>query len=149
MAVTITNAFNTGRDVSVVVMHPLAPSGRLDFDIITDFDAKVQHHDIKIMGLDGYSRTKHVPDNGMLSFTIERTDPTMDAFCWALWRAFKDQGRLADGRVFQYVKEIDGSTTTTEYSGVAFKTDDLGAYRKDQQVTQKLTGTFMDARVVA
>ena len=149
MAVNITNAFNTGRDVSVVLMHPLAPGGRLDFEIVTDFDAKVSYHDIKITGLDGYTRTKHVPDQGMISFTVERNNAVMDAFCWTLWRSYKDSGRLPDGKIYQYVRELDGSTTTTEYNGVAFKVDDLGSFKKDSQVTQKLTGTFMDARVVA
>ena len=149
MAVVINNQFNTGRDVSVVILHPLAAGGRLDLTIVTDFDAKVMYHDIKITGLDGYTRTKHVPDQGTLSFSIERTDPVVDAFCWKLFRSYKDTGRLPDGRVFQYVAELDGSVTTTEYAGVAFKVDEIGQYRKDQQVTQKLTGTFMDARVVA
>ena len=149
MAVTINNQFNTGRDASVVLMHPLAPGGRLDITIITDFDAKVMYHDIKITGLDGYTRTKHVPDNGSLSFTVERTDASIDAFCWAIFRSYKDFGRLPDGKVYAYLRELDGSTTTIEYTGVAFKTDELGQWKKDSQVTQKLTGTFMDARVVA
>ena len=144
-----TNAFNTGRDVSVVVMHPLAgPDGRLDLGIITDFDAKPGNHSIKVQGLDGYTRTMEVPDNGMLSFSFERTNAAMDTFCWALWRSYKDTGRLPDGKVYQYVSELDGSRTTTEYTGVAFKVDDLGSYKKDSAVTQKLTGSFMDARVV-
>ena len=144
-----TNAFNTGRDVSVVVIHPLAgPDGRLDLGIITDFDAKASYHSIKVQGLDGYSRTMEVPDNGTLSFSFDRTNPAMDLFCWALWRSYKDTGRLPDGKVYQYVSELDGSRTTTEYTGVAFKVDDLGSYKKDSAVTQKLTGSFMDAVVI-
>ena len=138
------NVFNTGRDVSLVIIHPLAPNGRLDLPMITDFDAKPSYHDITSNSLDGYTRTAHIPQNIPLSFTADRSNSAVDDFCSAMWQQYRTTGRVPDGTVYQYVSEIDGSTTTLQYSGVAFKPDDFGNWKKESAVSQKITGTAMD-----
>lgn len=143
-----TNAFNTGKDCSVVIIHPLANGGRLDLPLITDFDAKPSYHDIKSNGLDGFTRVQHIPENVAVSFSADRSNSAVDDFCSALWQAYRVSGRVPDGVVYQYVTEIDGSTTTTQFDGVAFKADDLGSYKKESAVAQKITGTAIDYRRV-
>ncbi len=148
MSGTINNQFNTGRDCSVVILHPLAAGGRIDLPLLTDFDAKGSYHDIKVSALDGNTRNMQVPENGMLSFSTDRTNAVMETFCWTLWNSYKDTGRLPDGQVFQYIRERDGSTTTIQYTGFAFKVLDLGSWKKDSQVTQKMSATFINARLI-
>ena len=94
-----TNAFNTGKDTALVILHPLATGGRLDLPLITDWDAKPSYHDIVSHGLDGYSRTAHIPQNHALSFTADRSDPAVDAFCSAIEQAYRLNGRVPDGTV--------------------------------------------------
>ncbi len=138
-----TNFFNTGRDCSVVILHPLAPAGRLDLPIVTMFDPKVAWHDIKSSAIDGLTRTRHIFENATFSVQIDRSDATLDNFVMAMVRAYQVTGSVPDGSIFQYVTEADGSTTTTQGTGVSFKLDDLGSWKKDSAVPQTLTGTAM------
>ena len=143
-----TNQFNTGRDCSVVILHPLATNGRVDLPLVTDFDVKPSFHDIKSSAIDGYTRTQHIPDNLMLSFTVDRSTSVLDDLLAAIWQAYRATGRVPDGSVYQYINEINVSTTTRQFTGVAFKPDDLGSWKKDSAVSQKLSGTAMDFRVL-
>lgn len=143
-----TNFFNTGKDCTVVLRHQLAPGGQLQLDLITDFDAKPMFHDISSNALDGYTRTRHIPQNLVITFTVDRNNSAIDDFCSALWQAYRVSGVIPDGSVYQYVLEENGSTTTTQYTGVAFKPDDLGSYKKEDRVPQKVTATAMDYRRV-
>lgn len=143
-----TNQFSTGKDCTLVIIHPLARGGRLDLPLITDMDAKPKFHDITGNHLDGYTRTQHIPQNIDLAFSVDRSTSDVEDFLSALWNAYRTAGRVPDGKVYQYVTEIDGSTTTTQYDGVAFKVDDLGTYKKDDRVPQKVMGTAMDYRRV-
>ena len=139
----VVNRFDTGKQCSLVVVHALAPGGRLDLPLVTDFDAKPTYHDITSNGLDGYTRTMHIPQNVPLSFSVDRTDSTIDAFCSAMWQSYYLSGFVAVGQVFHYVQEASGSQSTTQFMDVAFKVDDLGSWKKESAVSQKLTGTAM------
>lgn len=143
-----TNEFNTGRDCSLVITHPLAPGGRLDLSLVEDFDAKPNYHDITANHLDGFTRTQHIPQNHALSFSLDRSTSLVDDFCSALESTYRLRGRMPDGKVYHYVTEIDGSTTTTEFNGVAFKVDALGTWKKDDKVMQKVMGTAMERKRV-
>ena len=140
------NAFNTGKDASVVIIHPLATGGRLDLPLVTDFDSKPQWHDITSSALDGFTRTQHVPRNFLLSFSADRSNAAVEAFLSALVIAYRTVGRAPDGSVYHYISEIDGSTTTMQYDGVALKPDDLGSWKKEDRIMQKISGTAMDMR---
>ena len=144
-----TNSFNTGRDARVVIRHPLAPGGELQLRLLSDFDAKAQWHDIKKSHLDGLTRTQHVPENMMMTFSVDRSDSAIDDFCSAIWGAYRAAGRVPDGSIFVYVSELNGSESTYEYSGVAFKPDDLGSFKKEDSVVQKMSASAMDFRRVA
>jgi hypothetical protein len=128
----------------LVIRHPLAPQGEIKLALVTDFDVKPAFHDITGNHLDGFTRTQHIPQNLAISFTFDRNDPTLEIFASAMWQAYRTRGRLPEGSVFQYVNEIDGSTSTNRYDGVAFKPDDFGSWKKESAVAQKLTGTAMD-----
>jgi hypothetical protein len=45
---------------------------------------------------------------------------------------------LPAGTVYQYVTEVDGSTSTYQYSGVVFKLVNAGSWKGDASVKQKL-----------
>jgi len=53
-------------------------------------------------------------------------------------RIFLSQGSLPAGTVYQYVTEVDGSTSTYQYSGVVFKLVNAGSWKGDASVKQKL-----------
>jgi len=45
---------------------------------------------------------------------------------------------IAPGTLYQYVSEVDGSTSTYQYEGVVFKLTSAGMFRGDMPVAQKL-----------
>ena len=145
---TDVNSFSIGKQCTLVIQHPLATGGRLDLSIITDFDAKPTNKDLMVDGLDGINRTQFLPQHVVITFSLDRADPTADAFGAALEKAYFDgSGFVPSGTVFQYIQESNGSTTTYQYEGVALKVDDFGSWKGDSAVKQKLTGHAQRRRV--
>ena len=72
------------------------------------------------------------------SFEVERGTSSVDDFVAMIEGAFFSQGSLPAGTIYQYITEVDGSTSTFQYSGVVFKLTSSGAWRGDASVKQKL-----------
>jgi hypothetical protein len=72
------------------------------------------------------------------SFEVERGTSAVDDFIAAAEQIFLSQGSLPAGTVYQYVTEVDGSTSTYQYSGVVFKLVNAGTWKGDASVKQKL-----------
>jgi hypothetical protein len=72
------------------------------------------------------------------SFEVERGTSAVDDFIAAAEQIFLSQGSLPAGTVYQYVTEVDGSTSTYQYSGVVFRVSNSGTWRGDSSVKQKL-----------
>lgn len=143
------NSFSVGKQCTLVIQHPLAPGGRLDLSIITDFDAKPTSKDVMVDGLDGINRTQFLPQHVVISFSIDRANPAVDAFGAALEKAYFDgNGFVPSGVVYQYVDEADGSRSTYQYEGLALKVDDFGTWKGDSAVKQKITGHAQRRRLV-
>jgi hypothetical protein len=136
------NEFNIGKQCTLVITHPLAPGGRLDLSIVTDFDAKPTYKTLKVDGLDGLVRTKHLPETWEVSFGIDRANSAVDDFCAGLDTAyFAGSGLTPGGTVTQFITEVDKSQSTYLYENVAFMISDAGSWKGDSQVKQKISGT--------
>ncbi len=72
------------------------------------------------------------------SFEVERGTSAIDDFISVSEQSFLTQGSLPAGTVYQYVTEVDGSTSTYQYSGVVFKLANAGTWKGDAAVKQKL-----------
>jgi hypothetical protein len=72
------------------------------------------------------------------SFEVERGTSAADDFIAAAEQAFFTQGSMPAGTLYQYVNEVDGSTSTYQYSGVVFKLVNAGSWKGDASVKQKL-----------
>lgn len=134
------NDFSIGRQCQIVIRHPLAVGGRLDLTIVTDFDAKPKHKDIKVDGLDGLNRAKVLPEGWDVSIGLDRANSAAEDFCGAMENAYYDSGNVPTGTVYQYITETDGSLTTYVFEGVALKLDDAGSWKSDSAVKQKMMG---------
>ena len=134
------NDFNIGKNCTVVINHPLAPSGRLDLSIVTDFMAKSNTKDITVDGLDGINRTRFLPQHWDISIGIDRASAALDDFVAALDNAYFTSGSVPAGTVYQYVTEMDGSQSTYQFDDVVFKADGSGDWKGDGAVKQKLEG---------
>ena len=129
------NSFSIGRDCQLVV---LGPFGRVDLTYVTGFESRQLTQSVRLDRLDGVPMGAELPKGWEGSFDVERGTSAVDDFIAAAEQVFFAQGNLHAGTVYQYVAEVDGSTSTYQYSGVVFKLVNAGTWRGDAAVKQKL-----------
>lgn len=129
------NSFSIGRDCQLVVMGPL---GRVDLTYVTGFESKQLTQSVRVDRLDGVPMGAELPKGWEGSFEVERGTSAVDDFIAASEQSFLSNGALPAGTVYQYISEVDGSTSTYQYSGVVFKLVNAGSWRGDSSVKQKL-----------
>jgi hypothetical protein len=129
------NSFSIGRDCQLVVMGPF---GRVDLTYVTGFESRQITKSVRLDRLDGVPMGAELPKGWEGSFDVERGTSAVDDFISIAEQAFFSQGSLPAGMVYQYVAEVDGSTSTYQYSGVVFRLANSGSWRGDSSVKQKL-----------
>jgi hypothetical protein len=129
------NSFSIGRDCQLVVM---GPQGRVDLTYVTGFESRQMTQSVRLDRLDGVPMGAELPKGWEGSFEVERGTSAVDDFIAAAELAFLNQGSMPAGTVYQYVSEVDGSTSTYQYSGVVFKLVNAGIWKGDSTVKQKL-----------
>ena len=129
------NSFSIGRDCQLVVM---GPQGRVDLTYVTGFESRQITQSIRLDRLDGVPMGAELPKGWEGSFEVERGTSAVDDFIAVSEQAFLSQGSMPAGTVYQYIAEVDGSTSTYQYSGVVFKLVNSGSWRGDAAVKQKL-----------
>src|SRR5579875_3242912 len=127
--------FSLGRDCQLVVMGPY---GRVDLTHVTGFEARQVTHPIRLDRLDGQQLAAELPKGWEGTFEVERGSSNVDDFIAAAEQAFLNGGQVPQGTLYQYVTEVDGSTSTYQYNGVVFKLASAGQWRGDQAVRQRL-----------
>jgi hypothetical protein len=127
--------FSIGRDCQLVV---IGPAGRVDLSYVTAFDSRQVTQPVRVDRLDGVQMATELPKGWEGSFEVERGSSAVDDFIAAAEVAYRTTGALPYGMVYQYVNEPDGSTSTYQYDGVAFRLVNAGIWRGDAAVKQKL-----------
>lgn len=130
-----TTQFSIGRDCQLVV---IGPAGRVDLSHVTGFESRQLTTPVRIDRLDGVPMAAELPKGWEGSFEVERGTSDVDDFIAAAEAAYFAQGSLPAGSLYQYVTEVDGSTSTYQYDAVVFKLANAGAWRGDAAVKQKL-----------
>jgi hypothetical protein len=127
--------FSLGRDCQLVVMGPY---GRVDLTHVTGFESRQVTHPIRLDRLDGQQLAAELPKGWEGSFDVERGSSDIDDFVAQAEQAFLNGGTVPQGTLYQYITEVDGSTSTYQYNGVVFKLASSGQWRGDQAVKQRL-----------
>jgi hypothetical protein len=129
------NSFSIGRDCQLVVMGPF---GRVDLTFVTGFESRQLTQSIRLDRLDGVPMGAELPKGWEGNFDVERGTSAVDDFIAVAEQAFFTQGFLPAGTVYQYITEVDGSTSTYQYNGVVFKLANSGSWKGDSSVRQRL-----------
>ena len=129
------NSFSIGRDCQLVVM---GPQGRVDLTYVTGFESRQMTQSVRLDRLDGVPMGAELPKGWEGSFEVERGTSAVDDFIATSEQIYLSQGSLPAGTVYQYVAEVDGSTSTYQFSGVVFKLVNAGTWKGDSTVKQKL-----------
>jgi hypothetical protein len=130
--------FSIGKDVAIDVV---LKSGRhLRISNVTDFDAKPKTKKLTSLGIDGINRHGVIPEGYGLTITLDRANRAVDDW-WADYEEAYYRGDVVQNvLITQTIKEGDGSISQWRFEGVALNLDDLGNWKADSYVKQKLTG---------
>jgi hypothetical protein len=137
MSITNTNGnFSTGRDVSVVLVHPVF--GRVQLDNVTGFDPKQDVIKLKSNRLDGVKMTASLPDGWSGSIQVDRGSPALDILMAQIEAGWIDAGTYSNCTLYQFITESGGGQTVAIYDNVSLSLSDAGNWQPDAIVKQRL-----------
>lgn len=129
------NLFSVGRDCQLVVMGPF---GRIDLTHVTGFESRQVTAPVRVDRIDGVLLATELPKGWEGAFDLERGSSSVDDFVAQVEAAYHAGNAVASGTLYQYVAEVDGSTSTYQYDNVVFKLAHAGSWRGDASVKQRL-----------
>ena len=132
MAISV---FSVGRDTQLVV---IGPSGRIDLAHVTAFDSRQVTQSVRVNRLDGSQMGMELPKGWEGSFELERGDSVVEDFIATTEQDYFNGSISATSAMYQYVSEVDGSTSTYQYESVVFHLSNAGLWRGASAVKQKL-----------
>ncbi len=130
-----TNAFSVGRDCQLVV---IGPSGRIDLTHVTGFECRQVTAPVRIDRIDGVQLAAELPKGWDGSFELERGSSVVEEFVAGLEAQYYAGAALTQSTLYQYINEVDGSTSTFQFQSVVFKLAQAGSWRGDASVKQRL-----------
>lgn len=130
-----TTSFSVGRDTQLVV---IGPAGRVDLTHVSSFEARQITQSVRVDRLDGVPMGTELPKGWEGSFEVERGNSSLDDLIAMIEQQYFSGSGVSFGTMYQYISEVDGSTSTYEYDTVAFKLSSAGQWRGDSSVKQKL-----------
>ena len=130
------NGYSVGKDVTLTIV---TPNGVMTLPKITHFRSKQDTIDEKKKPLDGITDFLRYYDAWSGSFTVERTDSTLDDYFAALEANF--YAGLTEGPVSitETIQEVSGAVSQYRYTRVLLKYEDAGEFAGDKSVTQSLS----------
>jgi hypothetical protein len=129
------SAFSVGRDTQLVV---IGPSGRIDLAHVTGFDSRQLTQSLRVNRLDGNQIGVELPKGWEGSFELERGDSVVEDFIASTEQDYFNGSAIESSAMYQYVTEVNGSTSTYQYDAVVFHLSNAGQWRGDSAVKQKL-----------
>src|SRR5271165_2421988 len=132
MAISV---FSVGRDTQLVV---ITPSGTMSLTHVTAFDSRQVTQSVRVNRLDGYQMGMELPKGWEGSFELERGDSAVEDFIATTEQNFFNGSISVTSSMYQYVSEVDGSTSTYQYDSVVFRLSNAGTWKGDAAVKQKL-----------
>lgn len=128
--------FNVGKDVSLSVQNP---NGNLTMVGLTSFMAKPNTTKLKSKRINGQTYFGNIPDGWTGTFKIDRVDPSIDIFFANAEAGYYAGQSNPAGTIQEVIAELDGSTTTWQYTGVILTLDDPGNWEGDKKVEQTIS----------
>ena len=129
------NAFSLGHDIAVDFNLPQGP---VRFTIITDVSRKQIVKDIESHGIDGICRYAKIPSGYEGTLEVDRGGPAFDRAIATLDQLYYSGAPVPYSSILEAITEPDGSLTRWRLAGVVFGAEDLGSWKGDSKVTQKL-----------
>ena len=132
MAISV---FSVGRDTQLVVV---GPSGTISLAHVTAFESRQVTQSVRVNRLDGSQMGMELPKGWEGSFELERGDSVVEDFIAAAEQSYYNGSMSTASTMYQYVSEVDGSTSTYQYDSIVFRLTNAGLWKGDAAVKQKL-----------
>ncbi len=132
MAISV---FSVGRDTQLVVV---GPSGTINLVHVTAFESRQVTQSVRVNRLDGSQMGMELPKGWEGSFELERGDSVVEDFIANSEQSYFNGSMNTISTMYQYVSEVDGSTSTYQYDSVVFRLTNAGLWKGDAAVRQKL-----------
>jgi hypothetical protein len=132
MAISV---FSVGRDTQLVVV---GQSGTINLIHVTAFESRQVTQSVRVNRLDGSQMGVELPKGWEGSFELERGDSVVEDFIATTEQNYYNGSTTATITMYQYVSEVDGSTSTYQYDSVVFRLSNAGLWKGDAAVKQKL-----------
>lgn len=132
MAISV---FSVGRDTQLVVV---GPSGTINLTHVTAFESRQVTQSVRVNRLDGSQMGMELPKGWEGSFELERGDSVVEDFIATTEQSYYSGAISTTSTMYQYVSEVDGSTSTYQYDSVVFRLTNAGLWKGDAAVRQKL-----------
>jgi hypothetical protein len=132
MAISV---FSVGRDTQLVVV---GPSGTINLAHVTAFESRQVTQSIRVNRLDGSQIGMELPKGWEGNFELERGDSAVEDFIAGTEQNYYNGSAISSSTMYQYVSEVDGSTSTYQYDSVVFRLSNAGLWKGDAAVRQKL-----------
>jgi hypothetical protein len=129
------SVFSVGRDTQLVIV---APSGTVNLVHVTAFESRQVTQSVRVNRLDGSQMGMELPKGWEGNFELERGDSVVEDFISATEQSYYNGSMSATSTMYQYVSEVDGSTSTYQYDAVVFRLSNAGLWKGDAAVKQKL-----------
>jgi hypothetical protein len=132
------NSFNVGRDGAQLTIID-SNNGTVTINGLIAFEAKPGVVKLKSVGIDGRLRYRNIPDGHVLTFEIDRQDPSYEQY-FAQKEADYYAG-LPPAAIFVTwtINNLDGSISQYQYSDMDLAAEDDGNWKGQDKVTQKFT----------
>jgi hypothetical protein len=132
MAISV---FSVGRDTQLVVV---GPSGTINLTHVTAFESRQVTQSVRVNRLDGSQLGVELPKGWEGSFELERGDSVVEDFIATTEQSYYSGSVSATSTMYQYVSEVDGSTSTYQFDSIVFRLSNAGLWKGDAAVKQKL-----------
>jgi hypothetical protein len=132
MAISV---FSVGRDTQLVVV---GPGGTINLIHVTAFESRQVTQSVRVNRLDGNQMGMELPKGWEGSFDLERGDSVVEDFIASTEQSYYNGSISTVSTMYQYVSEVDGSTSTYQYDSVVFRLSNAGLWKGDAAVRQKL-----------
>lgn len=128
-------SFNIGKDTRVVV---IGPYGRIDPKHIVNFTAHQTVNKVRTQPLNKPRLQRDLPNGWDGTIEIDRSDSTLDDLAAAIEQAFWTGQAIPMGTIYQYIDELNGSTSTYQFDNVTMNVPNAGSYQAETPVKQTL-----------
>lgn len=138
------NQFNIGRDGFQITI--MGSAGPMSFNILVEFDTKPQYKDVKVEGIDGITRSRHLPNGHTGTLMFDRADSALSDYFVQQEANFFSSLNPDQITITQTISEGNGAISQYQYTYVDLWEEEDGSWKGLDKVPQKVS--FYAARKI-